>query len=330
MDSMDPGGDRRVKFPGGKPSSQEEPAVEVVHSKQKADIILDDIHSDISNAPRLLKATTEVCHVKKEESYGSDIYNAQDYIKQRTQENQEFESNALSAVESLAPFKNEITSLAMDTEKRFFASADSGYKSLIIIWDILTGKALKFFPDPHDGKGCTTVTFTGVDYILASIGAEETGKQTVCLWDFDPNNQKKLPIVKGVFPQNVDLLRELTFDKNRPEFFAATGDKAVVFCTWLRSSDENSTDHTGDSIFCYKPKRRKNFMAKYKKFCHSLWMKEGKWLATSTMTGYICVWTPPMVLALEDPPDPKKNIRELARYFKLSEDGLTFFTIHKE
>lgn len=55
-------------------------------------------------------------------------------------------------------------------------------------------KALKFFPEPHDGKGCATVAFTGVDFILASIGNEEPGKQTVCLWDFNPNSQKKLPI----------------------------------------------------------------------------------------------------------------------------------------
>lgn len=44
--------------------------------------------------------------------------------------------------------------------------------------------------------------------------------------------------------------------------------------------------------------------------------------------GYLCVWTPPMVLGLENIPDPNKNIREINRYFKLSEYGLTFFTIH--
>lgn len=86
-------------------------------------------------------------------------------------------------------------------------------------------------------------------------------------------------------------------------------------------------------------------------------MKEGKWLVTSTMagtgiwwtpwksyvksdfflykfdvynSGYLCVWMPLVCMALEDPPDPKKNIRELKRYFKLSDEGLTYFTVYKE
>lgn len=47
-------------------------------------------------------------------------------------------------------------------------------------------------------------------------------------------------------------------------------------------------------------------------------------------SGYLCVWMPLVCMALEDPPDPKKNIRELKRYFKLSDEGLTYFTVYKE
>lgn len=55
-------------------------------------------------------------------------------------------------------------------------------------------KALKYFPDPHDGTGCVTVAFTGADHILASVGSEPAGKQTICLWDFGPSSLGKSPI----------------------------------------------------------------------------------------------------------------------------------------
>lgn len=47
-------------------------------------------------------------------------------------------------------------------------------------------------------------------------------------------------------------------------------------------------------------------------------------------TGFVLIWGPPVILGLEDPPDPTKNIREFTRSFKLCEDGITVFTILKE
>lgn len=220
--------------------------------------------------------------------------------------------------------KNTITCLDIDKTKRFFATADSGNKSLLIIWDVMTAKALKFFPEPHRGYGCIALSFTSFENILCTIGYEEPGRQTVCLWDFTPARRLKTPLLVGSLPSCSDLLRHVCFDETRPEFFAVTGDKSIVFCTWLHNEDEQQ------SIFCYKPGIRKNFVQKYKQYKNSFWMREGKWVVTATLSGYLCVWASPMVLGLEHPPDPRKNIRELNRYYRLSDDGLTFFTVFKE
>lgn len=80
-------------------------------SKKKSDIgsttshiVLDDIASDASDAPRQLQLE-EVCHVQNEDTaLGNPALTADEYLKQRSHSNQEFDAKALSSLESLAPF----------------------------------------------------------------------------------------------------------------------------------------------------------------------------------------------------------------------------------
>lgn len=118
---MDPYSDKHVTFPGGKSSQTPVPEVEKsnvdVKSKSskrrqskkqdKHEIVLDDIASDASDAPRKNKMG-EVCRTQNEEAgIGGLAYTTEDYLKQKDQESNEFETNALSALESLAPFVRE-------------------------------------------------------------------------------------------------------------------------------------------------------------------------------------------------------------------------------
>jgi len=42
------------------------------------------------------------------------------------------------------------------------------------------------------------------------------------------------------------------------------------------------------------------------------------------------LWSTPVVFGLDDPPDAAKNIKELKKFYKVSEVGLTFMTFFKE
>jgi len=56
-------------------------------------------------------------------------------------------------------------------------------------------RPLKYFPGGHNNQGSIFACFTGVDFILASIGAEDMSKQTISFWSFDSKHpHKKTPI----------------------------------------------------------------------------------------------------------------------------------------
>lgn len=82
----------------------------------------------------------------------------------------------------------------------------------------------------------------------------------------------------GNFPKTTSNIRELSFLEGKPEFFSATGDRNVIFGTWIRNKK-------GDSVHFHKPKLRKAFIAKHKRFTSSLWMRNGEWLVTATGSG---------------------------------------------
>jgi len=52
-------------------------------------------------------------------------------------------------------------------------------------------------------------------------------------------------------------------------------------CVFTQIRDKNRGDH----VHFHKPRLRKKFIAKHKRFTTSLWMKNGEWLVTATGAG---------------------------------------------
>jgi WD40 repeat protein len=174
---------------------------------------------------------------------------------------------------------NPITAVAVSADKRWLATADTGPKSMIIIWDSWNASAVKVLPLDDDDKGVASLDISADSMFVVSLSQGFPQKITVWEWTVPT---KKPAIVSTV--KDSEFQNSVRFNPVDVRDIVTTGLTKVVFWNW-----------TQDALVAFKPPRG---IKKLKKtigdLTETMFIPFTTKAVTATVSGHVVLWDYPV------------------------------------
>eukprot|EP01050_Picozoa_sp_SAG11_P014504 SAG11_NODE_1795_length_4248_cov_6.202699_3_plen_386_part_00 len=231
--------------------------------------------------------------------------NAVFYVSAHTGVIHDLETGAQTTLQG---HSNAITCVTASIDRRWVATADAGAEDcMVVVWDSVTGVPVKTFFRPHAG-GVTAMHMCEDASILATVGLDDLGSQTLSLWAWTEDTSA--PIASVAIPAGGDIQTCVRFHRQDASQLITNGKKSVFLCAML---DDGSFEVYAPQI------DPADFKQGVGEFTQSLFIPDSSEAVSATVDGDVVVWDESMLLA---PPDENGDMRKQAvKIIKLHQNG---------
>jgi WD40 repeat protein len=207
---------------------------------------------------------------------------------------------------------NAITCVTASIDRRWVATADAGEEDcMVVVWDSVTGVPVKTLFRPHAG-GVTAMHMCEDASILATVGCDENGEQSLSLWAWTEDTSA--PIASVAIPTGSDIQTCVRFHRQDASQVVTNGKTSVFLCAML---DDGTFDVYAPQI------DPADFKQGIGEFTQSLFIPDSSEVISATVDGDVIVWDESMLLA---PPDENGDMRKQAvKIIKLHTHGAINF-----
>jgi WD40 repeat protein len=175
---------------------------------------------------------------------------------------------------------NIITCCAVDKTKRWIVTADSGFESIMVVWDAMTFLPVKTFMLPHQ-YGVKALDFSDDGMYIATLSTVPQGSlidQELAIWAW--TTQDETPIQQSVVQTSGVTFHSVRFDPCNPHQLVTTSDAAVHYWDWKNFVLES-----------YNGKVSKTDIGHFSgEFTTTIFLPEADTALTATNQGFIIVW----------------------------------------
>ena len=196
--------------------------------------------------------------------------------------------------------KNAINCLKTSPDKSMICTADSGFDSLLIVWDSKTLEPLQILESPYQsGFECIDISPSG-KHIITTSSPDSAKKQEFAVWEL--SDLAKGPLCTASI-SNGDKQYSVSFNADNEHEFITNGRETACFWTWelLQESmsptnqqsfaqDDMASSIKGSLSYISPSFNSSDFKQNVGKFTTSIFMPGTKTALTATSDGDVVVW----------------------------------------
>lgn len=174
---------------------------------------------------------------------------------------------------------NIISCCAVDKNKRWIVTADTGVDPIMVIWDAYSFVPVKTYTLPHEG-GVESLDISDDALYIATLGCPTSGhasEQEVAVWAWSlPENE---PVLRQSIGSD-DYQYSVKFDLTDKSQLVTTGEKSILFWRW---DDFNLASYSG--------RVSKTDLGHFGgDFVTTVFLPSTENALTATSEGYVIVW----------------------------------------
>ncbi|QDZ20581.1 WD40 repeat domain-containing protein [Chloropicon primus] len=196
--------------------------------------------------------------------------------------------------------KNAIRCLKTSPDKSLVCTADSGFDSLLIVWDSKTLEPVQILESPYEsGFECIDVSTNG-KHLITTSSPDSMKRQEFAVWELA--DLAKGPLCTASI-SNGDKQYSVAFNPDNDKEFITNGKETACFWTWQVSKESASPTNTqkfsqddlassiaGSLSYISPSFNSADFKQKVGKFTTSIFMPGTKTALTATSDGDVVVW----------------------------------------
>ena len=197
--------------------------------------------------------------------------------------------------------KNAINCLKTSPDKSMICTADSGFDSLLIVWDSNTLEPAQILESPYErGFECIDISTNG-KYLITTSSPDSMKQQEFAVWEM--SDLSKGPLCTASI-SNGDKQYSVAFNPDNEKEFITNGRETACFWTWqiqqeassptknqqAFAQDDLASSIVGSLSYISPSFNSADFKQKVGKFTTSIFMPGTETALTATSDGDVVVW----------------------------------------